>query len=287
MKNSNVYPKQFCFLLVLMIAAFNYCDAQNVQDNGPVIVNEQNSFRIESKQVGQCTQPVPVGWQSSSNKEGTALDLYDVANTMYAGYVILPVNTAMGVFYDKELYNKDPQRSIIRVLSIALGNQFKDGPFQYTDEINQTLDGGYQLRSVASANYKGVVLYRVFPGKIFSGYSYIECMRIAVTRSDIWEQKGELVAGIAFGISCNAVVVQHDVPSIPRSSSLKPSSASKTKKEGYGYNVQLGTEECHNPRTGQNFRVTSDMWSSTGPDGPGYYGMAGNERIKMAPGRSN
>jgi hypothetical protein len=26
------------------------------------------------------------------------------------------------------------------------------------------------------------------------------------------------------------------------------------------------------------------MWSSTGPDGPGYYGMSGNERIKMSPG---
>ncbi|MES2372560.1 MAG: hypothetical protein V4557_08270 [Bacteroidota bacterium] len=284
MKNSNAYPKHFCLRLLLIAATFNSCYAQNGQDNGPVIVNEQNSFRIENKQVGQCIQPVPVGWQSSSNKEGTALDLYDVANTMYAGYVILPVNTAMGLFYDKELYNKDPQRSIIRVLSIALGNQYKDGPVYYTDEINQTLNG-YQLRSFASANYKGVVLYRIFPGGF--GYSYIECMRIAVTRSDIWEQKGELVAGIAFGISCNAVLVQHDVPSIPRSSSLKPSSVSKTKKEGYGYNVQLGTEECHNPRTGQNFRVTSEMWSSTGPDGPGYYGMSGNERIKMAPGRSN
>jgi hypothetical protein len=282
MKNSNAYPKRFCFLL--MIAAFNSCYAQNVQNNEPIIVTEQNSFRIENKQVGQCTQPVPIGWQSSSNKEGTALDLYDAANTMYAGYVILPVNTAMGLFYDKELYNKDPQRSIIRILSIALGNQFKDGAFHYTDEVNQTLNE-YQLRSFASNNYKGVVLYRIFPGDKFN-YSYIECLRIAVTRSDIWEQKGELVTGIAIGISCNAVLVQHEVPSIPKSSSFKPS-ASKTKKEGYGYNVQLGTEECHNPRTGQNFRVTSDMWSSTGPDGPGYYGLSGNERIKMSPGRSN
>lgn len=281
MKNSNAYPKHFCFLLVLMIAAFNSCDAQNKE---PIIVNEQNAFRIETRQVGQCTQGVPVGWTAQSNKEGNALDLNDPANTMYAGYGIFPVNTALGPFYDKELYNKDPQRSVIRMISMIVGAQFKDGQVQYTDEVNQQFNG-YVLRSFASSKYKGVVLYKIFPGDNFN-FTYIECVRIAITRTDLWEQKGELVTGVAMAISCTPILVQHESPSIPRSSSLKPSS-SKTKKDDYGYNVQLGTEECHNPRTGQNFRVTSEMWSSTGPDGPGYYGMAGNERIKMAPGRSN
>lgn len=281
MKNSNGCSKNFYFLLLLMLATFNSCDAQS---NEPIIVNEQNAFRIETRQVGQCTQAVPVGWQAQTNKEGSTLDLNDPANTMYAGYGIFAVNTAMGPWYDKELYNKDPQRSVIRIISMVIGGQFKDGPAQYTDEVNQQF-GEYVLRSFASSRYKGVVLYRIFPGDNYN-YSYIECNRIAITRADLWEQKGELVTGIAMGISCRAVLVQHETPSIPKNSSLKPS-ASKTKKQGYGYNVQLGTEECHNPRTGQNFRVTGDMWSSTGPDGPGYYGISGNERIKMSPGRSN
>jgi hypothetical protein len=282
MKNSYTCPKHFCLLLVLLAAAFNSCVAQS---NEPVTVNEKNAFKVETRQVGQCTQQVPVGWQTQTNKEGNAMDLWDPNGTMYAGYGIFPVNTALAFFYDKELYNKDPQRSVIRMTSMIVGAQFKDGPAHYTDEINQEING-YQLRSFASNNYKGVVLYKIFPGDRIN-FTYIECVRFAITRADLWEQKGELVAGIAASISCNTMLVQHEMPSIPRSPSMKPS-ASKSKKDDYGYNPQLGTEYCHNPRTGENFRVSpSTHWSETGPDGPGYYGMAGNERIKMAPGRSN
>ena len=94
---------------------------------------------------------------------------------------------------------------------------------------------------------------------------------------------------MATSILCTTVYVPHDMPSLPKRSSLQPSSSSssKGKKDDYGYNVQLGTEYCHNPRTGENFRVSRSNWSDTGPDGPGYYGMAGNERIKMAAGRSD
>jgi hypothetical protein len=255
------------------------------QSNQPtVLVNDQYSFPIENRSVGNCTQMVPVGWQASSNKEGNALDLWDNNKTMYAGYVMLPVNTRMAIFYDKELYNKVPERSILRIMGVVTAGTFQDNAPQFTDEINEEING-YKLRSFESNNCKGVVLYRIFPGDGFN-YTYIEGMRMAITRKNIWEQKGELVAGIAFRIMCQGVVVQHDSPTFPRSSSLK-SSSTRTKKDDYGYNPQRGTEECHNPRTGQNYIVTPDMWSNTGPDGPGYYGPSGNERIKMSPGRSN
>jgi hypothetical protein len=155
----------------------------------------------------------------------------------------------------------------------------------FTEEINEQFND-YRLRSVTAGNYKGVVLYRIFPGDGFN-YTYIEAVRFALTRSDLWEQKGELVTGVAASISCVTQLRPSEAPSIPTGSRMKSSSSSKTKKDDYGYNVQLGTEYCHNPRTGENFRVSSSNWSNTGPDGPGYYGMAGNERIKMAAGRSN
>jgi hypothetical protein len=268
-------------VLVLVLIACN----SNAQLK---LVTDKTAFKVEMKQVGSCNQPVPVNWQTSTNKEGSALDLWNTENTMYASYAIFPVNVNMGPFYDRELYNKDPQRSVLRVLSMVVTGQFKENNTHYTDEINEKI-GDYQLRSFASTNYKGVVIYRIFPGDGFN-FHYIECIRLAITKADLWEEKGELVAGIAIGISCTAQIVQHETPSFPKARSMRSShDAAKTQKgSDYGYNPQLGTEYCHNPRTGENFRVSPSLnWSETGPDGPGYYGMAGNERIKMSPGRSD
>ncbi|MBV9988300.1 MAG: hypothetical protein JO301_11505 [Chitinophagaceae bacterium] len=307
MKKINTLKTPVFLLLLLSLAVCSYAQQYYIRDkngnyvavkdpnapanaqtglgsmgSGIVTIND-NSFQIEPRTVGNCSQMVPVGWQANSNKEGNALDLWDNNKTMYAGYAILPVNTSMALFYDKELYNKDPARSVLRIMGVITANQFGDNAPHYTEEINEQING-YQLRSFESNNCKGVVLYRVFKGDGFN-YSYIEAMRMAVTRKDVWDQKGELVAGIAFKIMCNVQYIQHEAPSFPRSSSLK-TSTTKTKKDDYGYNPQRGTEECHNPRTGENHIVTPEMWSNTGPDGPGYYKKSGNEYIKMAPGRS-
>ena len=272
------------FLSLLILISLLACNSDHAQTK---IVTDKTAFKLETKQVGNCTQPVPVGWQTNTNKEGNALDLSDAERTMYAGYGIFPVNTNLSI-YDRELYNKDPQRSVLRFASIIAGAQFYDNGVHYTDEINEKIDG-YELHSFAGANCKGVAIYKIFPGDGYN-FNYIECVRFAITKKDIWEAKGELVAGIAIGISCTSVLVQHEMPSFPRAASMRSShDALKAQRGGdYGYNPQLGTEYCHNPRTGENFRVSpSENWSETGPDGPGYYGMAGNERIKMAPGRSN
>ncbi len=280
MKNIQYTLKLPLSFLLICLITFGSGHAQTK------MVTDKTAFKLETKQVGNCSQPVPVGWQANSNKEGNALDLYDAGRTMYAGYAILPVNVNMGV-YDRELYNRDPQRSVLRLASMILSGQFGDNNAHYTDEINQTVNG-YQLRSFAGNSCKGIAVYKIFPGDGYNS-TYIECLRIAVTRNDIWEEKGELVAGIALGIQCSTALVQHEMPSFPRATSMRSShDARKERKEDYGYNPQLGTEYCHNPNTGENFRVSPSLnWSETGPDGPGYYGMAGNARIKMAPGRSD
>jgi len=271
-----------CMLNFLLLLNTSFAQINELK-----IVNEKTAFKVETRTVGSCRQPVPVGWQASSNKEASALDMWDDARTMYAGWGIFAVKTIMGLFYDKELYNKDPQRSVLRVGSMIVTGTFGEKTkMVFTDEINEQFNG-YELRSVSAGNYKGVVLYKIFRGNGFN-YSYIEAVRFGLTRNDLWEQKGELVAGVAASIACTTQLIPSEAPSIPRSTGLKSSSsASKSKKDDYGYNVQLGTEYCHNPRTGENFRVSNSNWSYTGPDGPGYYGTSGNERIKMAPGRSD
>lgn len=274
--------KKLLFLLLInFLFACNNIQAQTK------IVNDKTAFKLETKQVGNCLQPVPVGWQTFSNKEGSALDLFDQAKTMYAGYGILAVNPNMS-YYDRELYNKDPQHSVLRLASMIAAGQFYDNGLHYTNEINEKING-YELHTIAGTTCKGIVLYKIFPGDGIN-FSYIESIRVAMTKTDIWETKGELVAGIALGIDCTTTLVKHEMPSFPRATSLRSShDALKAQLGGdYGYNPQLGTEYCHNPNTGENFRVsTTENWSENGPDGPGYYGIAGNERIKMAPGRSN
>jgi len=284
MKNSNPKKKVLTLFILSFLFLFTASIAQTKEVN---IVNEKTAFKVETRTVGNCRQPVPVGWQASSNKEASALDMWDDARTMYAGWGIFAVKTIMGLFYDKELFNKDPQRSVLRFGSIVVTGTFGEkAKMVFTDEINEQFNG-YELRSVSAGNYKGVILYKIFRGNGFN-YSYIEAVRFALTRNDVWDQKGELVTGLAASIACTTQLMPSEAPSIPKSTGLRSSSSSsKSKKDDYGYNVQLGTEYCHNPRTGENFRVSSSNWSATGPDGAGYYGMAGNERIKMAPGRSD
>jgi hypothetical protein len=270
------------FILCLV----NFCIVTIESTAQTTLVNAQTAFKIENKTIGNCKQPVPVDWLNTTNPQGSALDLFDANHTMYAGWAVLPVNSRLAAFYDRELYNANPERSVLRIANMIGGGTFNEkSPIVYTTEINEQING-YVLRSVAGGAVKGIVFYKVYPGDNVN-YNYIESIRVAFTKAELWEQKGELVFSIAAGINCTTVNTPSELPSLPKRSSLK-SSVSKSKKDEYGYNVQLGTEYCHNPRTGENFRVSpSTNWSETGPDGPGYYGMAGNERIKMSPGRSN
>ena len=270
------------FSMASVLLTIHLCEAQV---NDPKTVNAQTALQVENKRVGNCMQPVPVDWISSSNPQGSALDMYDASHTMYAGWGINAVNSRMALFYDRELYNKDPQRSVLRIANMVVLGQFGDKtPVVYTTELNEQIDG-FVIRSVASGSVKGVVIYKIYPGDKIN-YTYIESVRFAFTINELWDKKGDLLVGIAAGINCTTTLKPSEPVSLPKRSSLSPS-GSKTKKDGYGYNVQLGTEYCHNPRTGQNYRVSSENWSDTGPDGPGYYGTSGNERIKMLPGRSD
>ncbi len=278
--------KLYRLIMLLLPASILFLNSCKAQTAPSTMVNAETAMKVESKQVGNCIQTVPAGWLSMGNKEGSAIDLFDAAHTMYAGWGIFPVNSNLAFYYDKELYNKNPERSVLRVGSMIASNIMgEQTSLRYTNEINEQISN-YQLRSVEGINCKGVVLYRIFPGDNLN-FTYIEAVRFALTKKDLWASKGELVAGIAASIQCTTQYIPHELPSLPKRPSLQPS-ASKSKKDDYGYNPQLGTEYCHNPRTGENFRVSpSTNWSETGPDGPGYYGWAGNERIKMAPGRSN
>ncbi len=277
------FKKVYLLFSLFFLLLVNSCETQvsNLK-----IVNAQTAFKIETKTVGNCKQSIPADWLSNTNNEGSAIDLYDANRTMYAGWGITAINSNMAIYYDPELYNINPERSVLRMGSLILAGVFSENAFlSFTNEIDEQIND-YRLRSVLGGSCKGVVLYKIFPGDNIN-FNYIEAVRFALTKSNLWDQKGELVAGVAASISCNTIYVPHESPSLPKRASLK-SSTSKDKKDDYGYNPQLGTEYCHNPKTGENFRVSPSInWSENGPDGPGYYGTSGNETIKMSPGRSD
>ncbi|MDE1970557.1 MAG: hypothetical protein KGI50_03200 [Patescibacteria group bacterium] len=249
-------------------------------------VEATGAFALTPQRTGACSALLPVGWTGNASPQSDAVDFVSPDRTLYAGYGVLGVNSAMQV-YDPALYSPDPGTSIQRLASLAAQGALGDGsPMQFTNDYNQQI-GSYTLRSVESAGSKGVVFYRIFPG---DGYNttYIEAARFALVRKSLWPTKGLLVARIAASIQCSTQLVARDNSVISTDTGGGDTSSDTSSDNSDGYNPQLGTEYVHNPDTGENYLVSNtENWASDGPQGAGYYAQSGNDYVKLAPGLSN
>ncbi|MEK7498947.1 MAG: hypothetical protein AAB611_03775 [Patescibacteria group bacterium] len=246
-------------------------------------VGSGDAFRVAQKSTGVCSGLVPEGWTAFSSPRSDAADFVSGDKTMYAGYVAFGVNPALQI-YDADLYSATPEVSIKRLGDAIISGTFGDGSkLSYTDEYNQKV-GEYTLRSFESQGSKGVVFYRVFPGDGIN-YSYAEVARFALTKKQVWDARGELIARIAASLNCSVQFSPSDQAVVGGGSS--DTSTKDENGDGYGYNPQLGTEYVHD-ENGANYLVSpSDSWSETGPNGSGYYRPTNTGWEMLKPGRSD
>ncbi len=261
-------------------------------------VVEAGAFKLVADSASNCTVEKPEGWAKPIAGEGSkTLDVFSVDKSMYAGYGIQAVNTQLAAFAsyygpplnDPDLYSNDPATVTLAYAKLIIKGIGGDTDAAYTDDDNQTI-GEYSFKSIASSTHRGVLFFHTagFPGDGYN-YTYALPMYFAITKNTWWDHYGLMVAKVAGSIRCSATVVVHDSgPDIGSSSN----SSSKSDENGSdaGYNPQLGTEEVHDPTTGENYVVSpSQHWSETGPNGPGYYipKSGGNDYVHLEPGRSD
>ncbi len=262
-----------------------------------VTVTEQSAFAITRASAGTCSADRPEGWSNLIAVEGNqGADLASNDKTMYAGYAVKPINTQLAPYAgvqppplnDPQLYSEDPAAVTLahaQLFAAGLGGR---GDLAFSGDVNEAI-GDYQIRSVSGSTHRGVVFYHRsgFPGDGVS-YSYALPMRFALTANDRWEQFGLLVARVAASIQCTATLIARE-PSGPDLGGSDSTSTDDRNGSDAGYNPELGTEEVHDPDTGQNYVVSpSTNWSETGPQGPGYYaGKGGGDYVHLQPGRSD
>lgn len=258
-------------------------------------VEESGAFRVAATSSKACQADAPDGWTMQANDRSSAVDLVSPDGTMYAGYGIQAVNTAIAPYAgayaaplnDPDLYSADPSivaRAYARAIVARLGGA---PDLVYSGDLLETI-GEYQLASLAGATHRGVVFFRAtpYPGDGVNE-SYILPMYWAITTNDLWSSDGLLVARVAASIRCTT---QFQPPRDYLMAGAGSDSSSGSGQNGAdaGYNPWLGTEYVTNPDTGQNYLVDpSENWSETGPNGPGYYAQNGNDWVKLQPGRSD
>lgn len=257
------------------------------------VLSADNSFQVTTKSAYSCKAQMPSDWSISSNQESNSADLFNSAKTMYAGYGITPINTALESYAsayqaplnDANLYSSDPGTATKAYAHIVATNILGDSSgMSFSSDTNET-SGPYTIRSVQSGGTKGIVIFKTTGSPGGDGSSYIEPMYFALTQANLWDQYGLMVLKTALSINCTTQLVVHDNPVYSPSSGSKNLDSGDTSDSG-GYNVQLGTEYVHDAN-GSNYLVNpSTDWAGSGPDGGGYYKSTsgGNDYEKLQAG---
>ncbi len=259
-------------------------------------VTDENSFKLTNETAGTCSVQKPVDWGRLVPTEGnTGADLANADKSMYAGNAIQAINTQLQPYANvyqpplnnPDLYSSDPSLVTKAYAGSIVSQLGGDSSLSFTGEVNESI-GDYQVQSVASSTHKGIIYYHRsgFPGDGVN-YSYALPMTFALTRAELWDRSGLMVARVAATIRCSATLVARAQSGPDLGGSESSSSAKDANGSDAGYNPQLGTEEVHDPDTGQNYVVSpSTNWSDTGPAGPGYYApKGGGDYVHLQPGR--
>jgi hypothetical protein len=268
--------------------------APDAADAPSVTVEESGGFRLTTLSSAACTADGPGDWLMTAPDKSDRADLLSPDGSLYAGYGIQAINTALQAFAgeypppmnDPALYSDDPSTVAAAYGRVIVGG-IGGSPDLAVDELYQPTSD-YLLMTVVGSTHRGVIFFRAagFPGDGYN-YSYALPMYFAFTTSDRWDREGLLVARVAASIRCSTQLQPpDDYPIVD----AHDDGAADANGDDAGYNPQLGTEEAHDPTTGENYLVDPSVnWSETGPDGPGYYvpKSGGNDYQRLDPGRSD
>ena len=225
-------------------------------------------------QAGTCRTFAPPGWRvTDQNASSTVFTATSADGQQIGSYGGVIVNAAQaGGFYGPQF--RSPEALALYSVSLLTGEQAQ--PSAVEQQV-----GAYTALPFASATHSGYALLYRFPG---AGGGYGVIMRLAIGAGA--DAKSVSTAGaVAAATRCQAMV--H-----PSSNAVyqPPTDVHGTGATGDGddmagtYNAQLGTGWVHDA-AGANYNVdVAADYHETGPDGPGYYKVNGNDATKLEPG---
>lgn len=251
-------------------------------------VDDTSAFMVTTRSQQGCTFVAPQAWGVDVGPDSSGIDIYNSTRTMFASYLVYPVNTAIGPYAwnypppmnDPDRYSSDPKRVVRALLRPAVVQHGGAPDMDFTAEAPESFPP-YTAVTLRGSTHSALVIYTTFPG---DAQSYVVPVRAAIMSNQHWPDMAGALAQMAMGIRC---VTQLRVPQgndLPTPGGERR--GKKDKGDEAGYNPWRGSEYVHDPSTGDNFIVTSSHWSDTGPDGPGYYKRNGNNWTKLSPGRS-
>jgi hypothetical protein len=219
-------------------------------------------------QMNRCWAMAPENWYiSATTPEGNVMELATRDGAAHAGYSITGVSSVLRRHPSNQW--SSPEAFIHMALSMGGQERIQYGQAQQ-DQF------GYIIQPFQKAT-TGVVVYKVFPVPVDPG-GFTVILREASARSDLWSVYGPVAMATGMSIRCRVAL------SPQRERTPGPGKGSEEDRHESTYNVQLGMEYAHDPKTGENYWVSPSTDVRNGPQGPGYYKSVGNSLIKLDPG---
>jgi hypothetical protein len=225
-------------------------------------------------QAGNCKTYAPQGWRiTDQNASGTVFTTTSADGQLIGSYggVIVNAAQAAGVYGPQF---RSPDAFVLYAVSLLTNEQAQ--PAGAEQQV-----GGYTALPFSTSTHSGYALVYRFPGP---GGGYGVIMRIAIG-SGVDAKSVGVAGAVAAATRCQAMV--HPTAS---ATYQPPTEEHGTGSTGDGddmagtYNAQLGTGWVHDS-AGNNYNVdVAADYHETGPDGPGYYKINGNDIIKLEPG---
>lgn len=233
-------------------------------------------------QSGYCSALLPNGWSGSSNPQASAFDAYAPDRRAYAGWGVVPINTAMRAYYGP-LYGP-PEESILFLANQAattVGLQ----PLRYAGAPGSLL-GFYTTRRLEGPDGHGVVFFRVYP----TGPStYIEAVYLALAAKGAGQTALDSAMAAATSIRCTTQLLPSEstAPSSSKGAAgTRGKKACPTDNPLRGYNRELGVQWFHDS-LGNNHWISNSTPETNGPDGKGHYRPGSTLPEKLKPGRAD
>lgn len=222
----------------------------------------------------RCNALAPQGWRVvDESREGDGVDFASSDVTLGASYLILGVPALM-----LPTYGGTPEAAARFVLS-------KFGRMPTRFGTSQNTETGFKALSWSNQTGRGLSLWYTFP--LAQGApGFVLVIRTGIVAPQGNEQRLREAVAVATSIRCNVALrppPPADWTGGKTPGRKKPRSDDEAASD---YNKQLGVENLHDKTTGRNYTATPSDFKY-GPEGLGVYIEVGNEKRKLAPGRSD
>jgi len=224
----------------------------------------------------RCNALAPHGWRVvDERKEGDGVDFASPDVTLGASYLIVGIPAMM-----LRTYGGTAENAVKYILP-----RFGQMPTQFG--ASQNTYTGFKAIQWQNQLGRGLSLWYTFPlPRGDSGFVLVIRSGLVAPQGN----EGRLREAVAVATSIRCTVALRPPPPADWTSRANPGRKKPRSDDeaASDYNVQLGMENVHDKRTGENYWVSpSTDYRTNGPEGPGYYKQVGNETRKLAPGRSD